>query len=412
MDLYNPYIVIISLCIILIVSYNFDLIAKFTSIPSVILLILLGIIINRGFVMMGVETGDIMFTLLEVVGIIGLIMIVLEGSLELELSRKKRSLIIKSFFISLISLILTSHLIALLFYLLMFNDFTTSLVYAVPLSILSSSIIIPSVKGLVANKKEFLIYESVFSDILGIMFFFFLVSNADKAIVEEIVLSVSINIIITIVVSVIVSYILVILLQRINSQVKLFLLIAVLVMLYSIGKLLHFSSLFMILIFGLILNNHEVFFTGKIRHWIDRQKLNPIVKDFHTLVLESAFSVRTFFFVIFGITLKLEDLTDFKAALISLLIVGAIFLVRFICLKLFGMKNAVIELFVAPRGLITILLFFSIPQSFHQGYFSPGILLYTIIFSSIAMAVVLVMKRNQQEPEKSVTTFEWDELDK
>ncbi|MEZ5195518.1 MAG: hypothetical protein R2764_03735 [Bacteroidales bacterium] len=249
MDIFNPYIEVIALCIVLIISFNFDLIAKYTNVPSVLLLILLGIGIKRGLMMMDVETGDFIFHILEVVGIVGLIMIVLEGSLELELTREKRPLIIKSFFISLVSLILTSHLLALLFYYLLFDDFTTSLVYAVPLSIMSSSIIIPSVKGLIKSKKEFLIYESTISDILGIMFFFFLISNAENGSVADIVLSVSGNISITITISVIISYVLVILVSRMNSQVKLFLLIAVLVMLYSIGKLLHFSSLFMILVF-------------------------------------------------------------------------------------------------------------------------------------------------------------------
>lgn len=44
--------------------------------------------------------------------------------------------------------------------------------YAAPLSFLSSAIIIPSVSGLSNNKKDFHIYESTFSDILGIMMFY------------------------------------------------------------------------------------------------------------------------------------------------------------------------------------------------------------------------------------------------
>ena len=411
MDIYNPYVEVIGLCIVLIISYNFDLIAKYTNVPSVLLLIVLGIAIKHGFIMLGVETGEIFFTILEVVGIVGLIMIVLEGTLELELTKEKRPLIVNSFLISLISLGLTSHLLALLFRYLMVDSFTTALIYAVPFSILSSSIIIPSVKGLIKSKKEFLIYESVFSDILGIMFFFFLVSNAGKASVVEIVLSVSVNILITIGVSVIIGYILVILINRINSTVKLFLLISVLVLLYSIGKLMHFSSLVMVLIFGLILNNHKVFFKGRIEHLIDDRKLVSIVKDFHTLTMESAFSVRTFFFVIFGITLELDDLTNLNAAIISLAIVAAIFSIRIVCLKIFRMKNIITELFIAPRGLITILLFFSIPASFHQAYFNTGILLYTILFSSIIMAIILVVKRKQEEHVEELVFDDWDELD-
>ena len=57
------------------------------------------------------------------------------------------------------------------------EDPIISLVYAVPLSIVSSAIVIPSVGSLMPEKKEFMIYEGTFSDILGIMFFYFLVEN-------------------------------------------------------------------------------------------------------------------------------------------------------------------------------------------------------------------------------------------
>ena len=46
--------------------------------------------------------------------------------------------------------------------------------------------------------------------------------------------------------------------------------------------------------------------------------------------------------------------------------------------------------YLAPRGLITILLFFAIPKEFQNENFNSGILLYTIIVSCIIMAVALV----------------------
>ena len=54
-------------------------------------------------------------------------------------------------------------------------EFIQALVYALPLSIMSSAIIIPSVANLSNYKKEFLIYESTFSDILGIMVFYMII---------------------------------------------------------------------------------------------------------------------------------------------------------------------------------------------------------------------------------------------
>jgi hypothetical protein len=100
-----------------------------------------------------------------------------------------------------------------------------------------------------------------------------------------------------------------------------------------------------------------------------------------------------------------------NAALISLGIVAAILLVRFICLKMFGMKHIWLELFVVPRGLITILLFFAIPFPLQVSQFSSGILLYTILISSIIMTIALVVKGKEPEHVETLFFDDWDELD-
>jgi len=42
---------------------------------------------------------------------------------------------------------------------------------AIPLAIISSAVAIPSAAGLLKQDREFVVYESTFSDILGIMIF-------------------------------------------------------------------------------------------------------------------------------------------------------------------------------------------------------------------------------------------------
>jgi NhaP-type Na+/H+ or K+/H+ antiporter len=165
------------------------------------------------------------------------------------------------------------------------------------------------------------------------------------------------------------------------------------------------------MIFGLVLNNYKVFFIGKFESWIKEEKLKPVIKDFHLITMESTFFVRTFFFVIFGMSLKLSELWDLNAALISLGIVAGVLLVRIICLKLFGMKNLIPEIFVAPRGLITILLFFAIPASYQFQGFSHGILLYTILISSTIMTIALVFKGKHPERVETIKFDNWEELD-
>ena len=112
------------------------------------------------------------------------------------------------------------------------------------------------------------------------------------------------------------------------------------------------------------------------------------------MTLESAFIVRTFFFVVFGITLDLQSLFNMETAIISLSIVAALYAVRFIFLRLFA-KDILPELFIAPRGLVTILLFFGIPAKYLQDSFSSGILLYTILFTGIIMTIGLMFHKDE-----------------
>ena len=244
------------------------------------------------------------------------------------------------------------------------------------------------------------------------MIFFFLISSIETDSAKDIIIHISFNLFITIIVSVVMGYMIVILLEKLRSQVKHFLLIAVLILLYSLGKLFHFSSLIMILIFGIILNNSRIFFFGKLKSWIDFDSLKKLQNDFHILTIESSFFIRTFFFVIFGMTLELRDLIDIRAALISLAIIAGIFLIRIIGLKIFMIKRLFPELFVAPRGLITILLFFSIPVYNQSSEFNSGILLYIILITSGIMAVSLMVKGEDREYAEKLNFKDWDELDK
>ena len=305
MEILNPYTVIIAVCIIIILSHQFNWISRLSNIPSVLLLILLGIGIRFGLDYLKIGVTEYLMDILVMIGTIGLIMIVLEAAMELELTRDKKGLITRSFFLALISLVACIALITWIFYTYLIDDFFTALLYAVPVSVVSSAIVIPSVGSLIRKSREFLIYESTFSDILGIMIFFYLLGSFENSSTGEIVLHISVNVLITIVVSVVVGYLMVILLEKLKSQVKLFLLIAVLILLYSIGKLLHFSSLIMILVFGMILNNSRLFFAGKLKNLVNLVSLKKVQNDFQILTMESAFFIRTFFFVIFGMTLDL-----------------------------------------------------------------------------------------------------------
>jgi Kef-type K+ transport system membrane component KefB len=408
----NPYTGIIAGCIILILSYQFNWISKVFNIPSVLLLILLGIGIRFGLDYLKISIVSNLMDVLVLIGVVGLIMIVLEASMELDLTREKKPLIVKSFFLALFSLGACIAFITWVLNRFLIDDQFTAVLYSVPLSVVSSAIVIPSVGNLMKRNKDFLVYESTFSDIMGIMVFYFLLSSIEKESAGQIILHISINIVVTIILSVIISYLMVILLEKLRASVKLFLLISVLILLYSLGKILHYSSLIMILIFGIILNNSKIFFSRKLKSLINIDSLKKVQDDFHILTKESAFFIRTFFFVIFGMTLELNNLLDLNSALISLGIVTGILLIRLISLKIFMVKRLFPEVFVFPRGLITILLFFSIPVSNQSSEFNSGILLYVILITSVIMAISLMIKGEDREYAEKLNFKDWDELDK
>lgn len=398
----NAYNLIIALSCVIIFSHIFNFVSKRTKVPSVILLILLGVGIKLVMDYQDYNQDALIFSTLEVLGIVGLIMIVLEAAIDLELSKEKWPIIWKSFLVALLSLLVCAFAISFIINQVFQEDPIISLVYAIPLSIMSSAIVIPSVNGLFDHKKEFMIYESTFSDILGIMFFYFLIENQGAENTGTVVYSIIGNIVITIVVSIAISYALVLLFQRIVGDVKLFMLIAVLILLYAIGKQLHLSSLVIILVFGVLLNNTHLFFFGKIKSWIDSKMISGILKDLHLVTRESAFVVRTFFFVVFGTTIDFRALLDLEIVGVSLIIVAVFYASRFLLLKAFFLKKSILpELFITPRGLITVLLFFSIPAELASDTFNSDIILITILATSIIMTWGLIKYSNVAPPKEA-----------
>jgi len=398
----TTYHYIIIFASIIITSYFFNSFSKKSGVPSVLMLIGLGFIIN-----IYTTFQDKFDFVLEVLGTVGLILIVLDGALSLKLLKNKVGTILKSFFVSLITLVCTAYFGALFLNYFFEIQMLHALLLTTPLSILSSAILLPSIGSLKDNKREFLIYESTFSDIIGIIVFLtvlsFISPDAENNRVYGFILS---NLIGTTVFSVFISYFLIYLFQKLKGEAKLFLLISVLMILYAFSEMLNLSSLIIILVFGLMLNNYKLFFKGFLSGLIvGDQKILEIIDDFKVVTLESAFVVRTFFFILFGWSININDLLDLKAFLIGLSIVVIIYLVRCITLLIFSLNirfdKILPELFLAPRGLLTILLFFTIPEGLIDSDLNfEGVFLYVIIICSIIMALILVNEKKKEGIEK------------
>ena len=116
------YYVIISASIIIILSYLFGRISERTNIPSVLLLIIGGIIARESFSLAGKSPNGILqvieeIRLIELLGTLGLIMIVLEAALDLKLSKEKLPILLKALFSGIAVLVASAFGISAIIYL-------------------------------------------------------------------------------------------------------------------------------------------------------------------------------------------------------------------------------------------------------------------------------------------------------
>lgn len=391
-------IILIILSSLVIFSYLFDLTAKNFKIPSVILLLLSGIGLRYLADFFSFATPD--FTpILPLVGTIGLILIVLEGSLELKLEKEKSGLIRKSLGSAFFILIITSAGIALFFYYLTGENFRTCFLNAVPLGVISSAIAIPSASTLPVNRKDFIVYESSLSDIFGIILFNFMIAN--DTINATSFINLTWQTFLILVISGLFCFVLLYLLKRITHHLKFFLIIAMLILTYAIGKFYHLPTLVIVLAFGLFLNNLQWIRHLKFRQIFEYENFNKDLQQLTQLTGESAFLVRTFFFLIFGFTLEVSSLLHLNVLLDGAVIILVIYFVRIIYQKIFVTTASWAEYFLAPRGLISILLFFSLPEDLKLNDLQNGMLFFVILVSSIIMSFGLLGVRDKKSTPNS-----------
>lgn len=392
----NTYSILIFLSLVVVFSYIFDLIAKKTKIPSVLLLFGTGLALQFLFQYLGVEPFNLS-NILPVVGTVGLILIVLEGALELRFEKEKLKLIKKTLGSAFFILIITSLLITFLFRYITHLPFQMCLVNAIPLGIISSAIAIPSAADLGKEKREFVIYDSSFSDILGIMFFNFAIQNETYGL--QAYVNLGKDTLITLIIAVVISVVFLFLMKRITHHIKFFLILSLLILVYSIGKFYHLSALIVVLFLGLFLNNAEIIPISRFKQLFLYEKLKNDLNQFLLLTAESAFIIRTFFFLMFGYTMNINSLLNLSVLMNGLIAIIVIYLIRGLYLKYVARTDIVPELFIAPRGLISILLFFSIPDSMKLNDSADGLLLFVILATSVIMTYGLVSRRKQKDEQ-------------
>lgn len=385
-------LILIILGSVVVLSYIFSVLSRYIKVPSVLLLLASGIILRF---IANAEHWNIALPvqITELLGVTGLIMIVLEAGLDLKLGKEKITLIRNSFFSALFILLLSASGISCALYYWLHEPLINCIVYAIPLSIMSGSIVIPSIHILSEHKKEFLVYEASFSDIMGILFFNYFVAGEVTSLIS--IGSFFLNIVIAIILSLIFSLLLLFILTRSKLNIKFFLVFSLLIILYEAGKMMHLPSLIIILVFGLIMNNWQMVRLPRISKFFKKEEVQETTHLLHMVTAESSFLIRTFFFILFGFSMDLSTLADQYVLLTGSAIVLILLLARFLYLKFFLKENIYPEVAFIPRGLITILLFYKIPDNLQLRNFNEGILFFVILVSGFIMMLGMIFYKKK-----------------
>ena len=385
----NPNTIIFILSAAILISYLFELIGSKTRLPSVVLLLFFGIFL-RILADWGFFTLPEMDAMLPALGTVGLILIVLEGAMDLSVSQEKIGVIRQTMLSAGIQISIQIGIIAVIFSFLTDAPLLQTLLNAVPFGVVSSAIAIPSARNLSPERREFVIYESAFSDILGIFLFNFLLVSIESG--RLAVGRFGLDLLLTVLLSVASCLILALLLQKIRHKVKFLPIISLLLLAYALAKMWHLSGLLMVLLFGLFINNTDLLRLTRLpQRLLKNDNLKNELPLFKNIISEVTFVARTFFFLLFGYTVQAGQLFESQSLTLAGLIISAIFVVRlsyFFVAKGHLPKSLIL---VSPRGLITILLFLSIPIQWRLPELSNVVLMLVVLFSALLLTVGLMV---------------------
>lgn len=375
---------ILTASLFLLLAFGIERLGRATGMPSVVILIVVGLISKPVLAAFSISLEGLDIAV-PFIGALGLVLIVLEGALDIELRRDRLHAAAYAFLVAIVGLavglVVFGFFAAQVFSLSLFQ----ALMLAVPFAVISSAVAIPSASILPKRAREFVVYESSLSDIVGVMLFFSLLNS--EGTLQSVLLGLFGGGMLSLLLAAVCAIGLAIILMRIDGHIRFIPLLAGLFGLYAAGELMHLSPLIMVLLFGLALNNPAFIVRfPPFRHWLD-DTYESTLNQFKVLVLELTFAVRGFFFILLGYWTSLEDLLSVEAWLGALLVLSVVYASRNLLLRLLKIPDAYTLTWFAPRGLITILLFLNAKNSLSLPHWLEGTVTLVVL-----MSAALVMK--------------------
>lgn len=357
-----------------------DLLAHRYRIPSVLLLMGIGAVSSqlatRNLVSISIPTE-----VLTGLGLLGLALIVLEGAMGLTWMSGSESKMLRAASAAILGIACFLLPAAVAFHFIWGSSWRLSLLNAIPLSVVSSAIAIPSASRLPAKLREFVSVESSLSDIVGVLVF-----NAiavPGALGFATVFRMGWNAGLVALLSVVIVGATLKIMRHSAQGVRFIPLLASLILFFAVGKWFHLPSLLLVFLFGIAVANLPKIRLQVVRNWLLHDGYHQDVHLLDTVVKELAFLARTFFFFLFGFSMDWSDLAQATPWMLGAALLILIYTCRYAVLRNLVEGEIRKIVFIAPRGLITILLFGMIPMQERIGEIASGTVLVVVLGTTI-----------------------------
>jgi hypothetical protein len=315
--------------------------------------------------------------LVPVVGTLGLILIVLEGALDLPLRRDRTRLVARSATAAILGFAICMLVLATLFHYTLGLDVSVAALAAIPFAVISSAVAIPSAAGLGQEPREFVTYESSISDIVGVLVFYAWLGSGGEpgAFLADLFGGGAISLLVAVAAALGLLH----LINRIEGHVRFLPLLAGMMLIYGIGKELHLTPLVLVFVCGLLLNNPQLLGRAPWLGKLLRDGYDDTLKEFKGLVTELTFGVRSFFFLMLGYWTETRHMVSLQAWTIAAAVVVVVYASRFAILGALRQKESRRLLWLAPRGLITVLLFLAAIETGNLESFPFGAVMLVVL---------------------------------
>lgn len=398
------YAAILTASCVLLLAFAIERGCHALKVPSVIALIAAGLVL-RPLIEEFHFTPRGLDIVVPIIGTLGLILIVLEGAMDIKLKRERMRAVLSAVGVAVGGVVAViaafTGFAALAFDLPLLK----AMLLAIPFAVISSAVAISSSGFLPSEQKEFVVYESSISDIFGVLLFFSLL-NSDGT-VSGAIAAFAGGGAISLALSILFAVGLVLILMRIDGHVRFIPLLAGLFGLYALGELLHLSPLILVLLFGLTLNNRQLLSRFSIfRNWFD-DSYDERLNQFKMLVLELTFAVRGFFFLLLGYWSKPADMTSLNAWLVAAVILVTIYASRYLLLRAARQPMADVVTWIAPRGLVTVLLLLHAQNALQvPGYLNGAVIIVVLVSSALIGIARLKLAKSETNADTGIKAQE------